>query len=48
MPSFEEYAEKYQVIRMVRRDGILQMTFTPTGAAYVEHRGHGGAGLCLC
>ena len=31
MPSFEEYAEKYQVIRMVRRDGILQMTFHTDG-----------------
>ena len=31
MPNFEEYAEKYQVIRMVRRDGILQMTFHTDG-----------------
>ena len=27
MATFEQYANKYQTIRMERRDGILQMTF---------------------
>ena len=27
MARFEEYAQKYQTIRMERRDGILQLTF---------------------
>ncbi len=31
MAKFEEYANKYQTIRMERRDGILQMTFHTDG-----------------
>ena len=33
MASLAEYADKYQNIRMERRDGILQMTFHTTGGA---------------
>jgi enoyl-CoA hydratase/carnithine racemase len=31
MATFEDYAEKYQTIRMERRDGILQLTFHTDG-----------------
>ena len=31
MPSLDEYADKYQSIRMERRQGILQMTFHTNG-----------------
>ena len=31
MATFESYAEKYQTIRMERRDGILQITFHTNG-----------------
>jgi hypothetical protein len=31
MATLESYAEKYQTIRMERRDGILQMTFHTHG-----------------
>src|ERR1044071_6557994 len=31
MARFEDYATKYQTIRMERRDGILQMTFHTNG-----------------
>ena len=33
MASLDEYADKYQNIRMERRDGILQMTFHTNGGA---------------
>ncbi len=33
MAKFEEYANKYQTIRMERRDGILQMTFHTDGGS---------------
>jgi hypothetical protein len=31
MATFEDYAEKYQAVRMERRDGILQLTFHTHG-----------------
>jgi len=31
MATFEDYAEKYQTVRMERRDGILQITFHTNG-----------------
>ena len=31
MPTFDEYADKYQHVRMVRGDGILQITFHTDG-----------------
>ena len=31
MATFEDYAEKYQSVRMERRDGILQLTFHTDG-----------------
>jgi enoyl-CoA hydratase/carnithine racemase len=33
MASFNEYAQKYQTIRMERRDGILQLTFHTAGGS---------------
>ena len=42
MKSFQEYADKYETIRMERRDGILQMTFHTDGRSFkwgeVAHR----------
>ena len=35
MKHFEEYAHKYQNVRMERRDGILQMTFHSNGGSMV-------------
>jgi len=32
MAHFDDYATKYQTVRMERRDGILQMTFQPAAA----------------
>jgi hypothetical protein len=35
MATFEDYAERYQSVRMEGRDGILQITFhTGTGEAF--------------
>lgn len=34
MAKFEEYSEKYQHIRLERRDGILQMTFHTRGGSF--------------
>ena len=34
MAKLEEYAEKYECIRMERRDGILQVTFHTRGGAF--------------
>ncbi len=31
MTRFDDYATKYQTVRMERRDGILQMTFHTSG-----------------
>src|SRR4030067_2265641 len=33
MARFEDYARKYQTIRMERRDGILQLTFHTDGGS---------------
>ena len=33
MAKFEEYANKYQTVRMERRNGILQMTFHTDGGS---------------
>ena len=42
MPSLEQYADKYETIRMERRDGVLQMTFHTDGGSFkwgeVPHR----------
>ena len=42
MKSFEEYVDKYENIRMERRDGILQVTFHTDGGSFkwgeVPHR----------
>src|SRR5258708_1766839 len=33
MVTFDEYASKYETIRMERRDGVLQMTFHTNGGS---------------
>ena len=42
MASFEQYADKYETIRMERRHGVLQMTFHTDGGSFkwgeVPHR----------
>jgi hypothetical protein len=40
MATLADYAEKYQTIRMERRDGILQMTFHTDGHTAAMLDGH--------